>query len=253
MVNLLREFTLEESYLGCINVNGTQILEELIMDIGLSPNDYSFEWIDPAGNPVATTVTYTPQMEGIYTAIATNILTGCSREITTEVTASSPAVVNPIVTTEFFAEEAIIEVGVEGLGNYEYSMDNGPWQLDNTFIDVSAGFHEIRVRDLNGCGISSARVLVIDYPRFFTPNGDGYNDTWHVEGIETRPLATIYIFDRYGKLLKQLSPLGEGWDGTYNGELLPATDYWFKITLDVTFGNDETNIKTYTGHFSLKR
>ena len=253
LVNLLPEFTLEESYLGCINVNGTQILEELIMDIGLSPNDYSFEWIDPAGNPVATTVTYTPQMEGIYTAIATNILTGCSREITTEVTASSPAVVNPIVTTEFFAEEAIIEVGVEGLGNYEYSMDNGPWQLDNTFIDVSAGFHEIRVRDLNGCGISSARVLVIDYPRFFTPNGDGYNDTWHVEGIETRPLATIYIFDRYGKLLKQLSPLGEGWDGTYNGELLPATDYWFKITLDVTFGNDETNIKTYTGHFSLKR
>jgi len=253
LVNLLPEFTLEESYLGCINVNGTQILEEVIMDIGLSPDDYSFEWIDPAGNMVATTVTHTPQMEGIYTAIATNILTGCSREITTEVTASSPAVVNPIVTTEFFAEEAIIEVGVEGLGDYEYSMDNGPWQLDNTFTDVSAGFHEIRVRDLNGCGISSATVLVIDYPRFFTPNGDGYNDTWHIEGIETRPLATIYIFDRYGKLLKQLSPLGEGWDGTYNGELLPATDYWFKITLDVIFGNDETNIKTYTGHFSLKR
>ena len=117
---------------------------------------------------MSTNVTHTPQMEGVYTAIATNILTGCSREITTEVTASSPAVVSPIVTTEFFAEEAIIEVGIEGSGNYEYSIDNGPWQLDNIFTDVSAGFHEIRVRDLNGCGISSATVLVIDYPRFFT-------------------------------------------------------------------------------------
>jgi len=253
LVNLLPEFTLEESYLGCINVNGTQLLDEVIMDIGLSPVDYSFEWIDPTGALVSTNVTHTPQMEGVYTAIATNILTGCSREITTEVTASSPAVVSPIVTTEFFAEEAIVEVGVEGSGDYEYSIDNGPWQLDNIFTDVSAGFHEIRVRDLNGCGISSATVLVIDYPRFFTPNGDGYNDTWHIEGIETRPLATIYIFDRYGKLLKQLNPQGEGWDGTYNGELMPATDYWFKITLDVIFGDDSTNIKTYTGHFSLKR
>ena len=253
LVNLLPEFTLEESYLGCINVNGTQLLDEVIMDIGLSPVDYSFEWIDPTGALVSTNVTHTPQMEGVYTAIATNILTGCSREITTEVTASSPAVVSPIVTTEFFAEEAIVEVGIDGSGDYEYSIDNGPWQLDNIFTDVSAGFHEIRVRDLNGCGISSATVLVIDYPRFFTPNGDGYNDTWHIEGIETRPLATIYIFDRYGKLLKQLNPQGEGWDGTYNGELMPATDYWFKITLDVIFGDDATNIKTYTGHFSLKR
>ena len=158
--------------------------------------------------------------------------------------------VSPIVTTEFFAEEAIVEVGIDGSGDYEYSIDNGPWQLDNIFTDVSAGFHEIRVRDLNGCGISSATVLVIDYPRFFTPNGDGYNDTWQIIGIDTRPLSTIYIFDRYGKLLKQLSPLSEGWDGTFNGKPLPATDYWFSVKYEEP-GTEI--IKTFRAHFSLKR
>ena len=91
---------------------------------------------------------------------------------------------------------------------------------------------------------------MIDYPRFFTPNGDGYNDTWQIIGIDTRPLSKIYIFDRYGKLLKQLSPLSEGWDGTYNGRALPATDYWFTVQYEEP-GTEI--IKTFRAHFSLKR
>ncbi|HET8810447.1 MAG TPA: T9SS type B sorting domain-containing protein, partial [Flavobacteriaceae bacterium] len=69
----------------------------------------------------------------------------------------------------------------------------------------------------------------IDYPKFFTPNGDGYNDTWNIIGISDQPNAQIYIFDRYGKLLKQLSPTGPGWDGTYNGRPMPSSDYWFRV------------------------
>ncbi len=254
LVNLLPEFTLEDSYMGCININGTELIGPTVMVIDLPDDQYTFEWINPTGVVEATTAEHTPLMGGIYTAVATNILTGCVREVTTEVIPSSPAIlVDPVVTTEFFAEEAIIQVDIEGYGDYEYRLDNGPWQTDNTFTDVSGGFHEVTVRDLNGCGISTANVLVIDYPRFFTPNGDGYNDTWRVEGLETRPQASIYIFDRYGKLLKQLSPLGEGWDGTFNGKPLPATDYWFSIKLDVIYGSDESNVKTFTGHFSLKR
>ena len=254
LVNLLPEFTLEDSYMACVDVNGTELIGPTVMLIDLPDNQYTFEWINPAGDLEAITAAHTPLMGGIYTAVATDILTGCRREVTTEVIPSSPAIeVSPIVTTEFFAEEAIIEVGVQGYGDYEYRLDNGPWQTENIFSDASAGFHEVTVRDLNGCGISTATVLVIDYPRFFTPNGDGYNDTWRVEGLETRPLASIYIFDRYGKLLKQLSPFSEGWDGTFNGKPLPATDYWFSITLDVIFGTEESNVKTFTGHFSLKR
>ena len=253
IVNLLPEFFLEDVYLGCVNVNGSELLDPVVMDIGLNPALYSFEWFDPTGTLVSTSVTYTPLVGGTFTAIATNLATGCQNTVTTLVDPSSPPEVSAVVTTEFFADLHVIQASATGEGIYEFSLDDGPWQTSGTFEDVTPGFHSVIARDINGCGTGTTQVLVIDYPHFFTPNGDGYNDTWRVEGIETRPLAKIYIYDRFGKLLKQLSPLGPGWDGTFNGENLPATDYWFTIRLDVVFGEAESVIKEFTGHFSLKR
>ena len=253
IVNLLPEFFLEDVYLGCVNVNGSELLDPVVMDIGLDPALYSFEWFDPTGTLVSTSVTYTPLVGGTFTAIATNLATGCQNTVTTLVDPSSPPEVSAVVTTEFFADLHVIQASATGEGIYEFSLDDGPWQTSGTFEDVTPGFHSVIARDVNGCGTGTTQVLVIDYPHFFTPNGDGYNDTWRVEGIETRPLAKIYIYDRFGKLLKQLSPLGPGWDGTFNGENLPATDYWFTIRLDVVFGEAESVIKEFTGHFSLKR
>ena len=92
---------------------------------------------------------------------------------------------------------------------------------------------------------------MIGYPQFFTPNGDGINDTWQIIGIEGIPISQIYIFDRFGKLLKQLDPDGIGWDGTYNGAEMPATDYWFKIIY--LEGDTTPTQKEFTAHFSLKR
>ena len=253
IVNLLPEFFLEDVYLGCVNVNGSELLDPVVMDIGLDPALYSFEWFDPTGTLVSTSVTYTPLVGGTFTAIATNLATGCQNTVTTLVDPSSPPEVSAVVTTEFFADLHVIQASATGEGIYEFSLDDGPWQTSGTFEDVTPGFHSVIARDINGCGTGTTQVLVIDYPHFFTPNGDGYNDTWRVEGIETRPLAKIYIYDRFGKLLKQLSPLGPGWDGTFNGENLPATDYWFTIRLDVVFGEAESVIKEFTGHFSLKR
>ena len=87
----------------------------------------------------------------------------------------------------------------------------------------------------------------MDYPKYFTPNGDGYNDTWYIKNLDKRNLenSIITFFDRYGKLIKQISGTSEGWNGTFNGEILPSTDYWFTIEL--------TNGKTIKGHFALKR
>lgn len=85
----------------------------------------------------------------------------------------------------------------------------------------------------------------INYPKFFTPNGDSYNDSWHINGLKD---CTIYIFDRYGKLIKMLQDSEPGWDRTYNGSVLPATDYWFKA--DYSDGGNKKELK---GHFALKR
>ena len=253
IVNVLPEFDLEDTYLGCVNVNGSELLDPVVMDIGLDPAFYSFEWFDSTGGLVGTEVTYTPLVAGTFTAVATNMDTGCQNSDTALVEPSSPPEVSAVVTTEFFADMHIIEASATGEGIYEFSLDDGPWQSEGLFEDVTPGFHTVIARDLNGCGTGTTQVLVIDYPHFFTPNGDGFNDTWQVEGIETRPLAKIYIYDRYGKLLKQINPNSQGWDGTFNGENLPATDYWFTIRLDLVFGEDESIIKEFSGHFSLIR
>ncbi|TRW24005.1 T9SS type B sorting domain-containing protein, partial [Flavobacterium zepuense] len=93
-------------------------------------------------------------------------------------------------------------------------------------------------------------VSVIDYPHYFTPNGDGYHDEWNIIGMQNLPQARIYIFDRYGKLLKQISPSSapSGWDGTFNGNPVPSDDYWFTITYP-----EGAVTKEFKAHFTLKR
>ena len=92
--------------------------------------------------------------------------------------------------------------------------------------------------------------MVLDYPVYFTPNGDGYNETWNIYSIANYPDAKIYIFDRFGKLLKQISPLGDGWNGTYNGNPMPTSDYWFTVE----YTDPATNTKkNFRAHFTLKR
>ena len=81
-----------------------------------------------------------------------------------------------------------------------------PYQDSGVFEGVTPGLHTVYIRDKNGCATVSDTVFVIDYPKFFSPNGDGMNDTWMIYGIDGIPISQIYIFDRYGKLLKQLGP-----------------------------------------------
>ena len=118
--------------------------------------------------------------------------------------------------------------------------------LSNIFSNLVAGEYTVYVQDKKGCGIITRNFLILDYPKFFTPNNDGYNDIWFIKNLERRNLeeSIITIFDRYGKLLKQFKE-SEGWNGTFNNELLPASDYWFSMEL--------SNGKTVKGHFSLIR
>ncbi|WP_298307986.1 T9SS type B sorting domain-containing protein [Flavobacterium sp.] len=156
--------------------------------------------------------------------------------------------------TNAFSENQTITVSVEGWGTYQYSLDDGPRQDSPIFENVSFGSHLITVWDTEG-GLTSScdalfieQVQVIDYPLYFTPNGDGIHDTWNIVGLDGQPNAKIYIFDRFGKLLKQISSTGQGWDGTYNGEPLPSTDYWFTVDY-----NEQESQKQFKAHFSLKR
>ena len=169
----------------------------------------------------------------------------------TEVIESELPVLTVSITSEAFTgNNTIVAIGETTNTNttFEYSLDNGPWQDDGVFTDVSAGNRTVIARDKNGCGLVSKSIFVIDYPLYFTPNGDGFHDTWNVVGLEGQPSTKIYIFDRFGKLIKQISSTAQGWDGTYNGVPMPSTDYWF--TVDYT---EQDVVKQFRAHFSLKR
>jgi gliding motility-associated-like protein len=250
-VDLLPNFDLADEYILCVNTNGTEVVGPPLLDTGLSEADYDFEWrVDGAVITDATSSSYLALQGGNYTVLVTNSDSGCQNTDTAIVTESDPPIVSAVLTTVAFTDSNVIKASATGTSVYEFSLDNGPWQDSGIFENVSAGEHVVKARDLNGCGIGITTILVIDYPHYFTPNGDGYHDTWNIVGIETQTNAKIYIFDRYGKLLKQLSPTGSGWNGTFMGALLPTNDYWFTVEYDEPKNGER---KLFKAHFTLKR
>jgi len=171
---------------------------------------------------------------------------GCTKTKKLAVTVSEIATITGATINDFAGNENSVLIQYTGVGNYEFSLDGSYFQ-DNPFFDrIAPGTYTIYARDKNGCGLSIPYVIyVLDYPRYFTPNGDGYNDVWRIKNLDLFPKATITLFDRYGKLLKQISSSGSGWNGTFNGYELPADDYWFNLN----FGDG----KVIKDHFSLKR
>ncbi|MBD0824058.1 T9SS type B sorting domain-containing protein [Aestuariibaculum marinum] len=172
---------------------------------------------------------------------------GCSLRKDFNLIESEIADIN-FTTKVDFADPNSITVDVSGIGNYVYILDNGEPQTSNVFNNITFGLHQVTIRDLNGCEDVITEVFVFDIPKFFTPNNDGTFDTWHVIGINQLPGTLVYIYDRYGKLLKTLTHNSIGWDGTFNGHPMPSNDYWF--VAKIIQNGTPFEVK---GHFALKR
>ncbi len=133
---------------------------------------------------------------------------------------------------------------------YTYRVDKGEWQEDALFEQLTYALHTAYAKDATGCEGSvmfSITAPAISIPEFFTPQGDGVNDTWDVVNIlDSYPNATVTIYDRFGKKVAELNGSTSEWDGTYNGTPLPSTDYWYTVNIP------EID-KVYNGHFTLLR
>ena len=237
---------LEEEIIICLPTTDA-LIDGGILD-GSPTTDYQFNWftnIGPLGIITPTLLVTTPD---VYSVNVTNIF-GCKNTRVITVTGSEIATIQSIDVVDL-ADVNSITINVTGLGDYEFALDdvNGPYRDSNFFENVPMGLHDIYVRDKNGCGsLGPVTVAVLGIPNYFTPNGDGYNDYWNVKGVSAQfnYLSAIYIFDRFGKLLKQIGTTGLGWDGTFNGYQMPADDYWYNIKFE-----DGRSAK---GHFTLKR
>jgi gliding motility-associated-like protein len=184
---------------------------------------------------------------GLYTItvgrISGNTTCESSKEIL--VLSSNIAQIEFIESSEWSLLDNNITIHVNGIGDYEYSLDGINYQNSNEFNGLEAKNYTVYVNDKNGCGVAVEDIYLVIYPKFFTPNNDGYNDTWQIFHYIDINFVNLSIFDRYGKLIKKIDPNGIGWDGKLHEKELPSADYWFHL--------EDENGKIYYGHFTLKR
>ena len=207
----------------------------------ISPNGISGTWLPSnIDNTTSGAYVFTPDASQCATVKKINVTVYPSNTLQTITW----------TVTDAFSKNQIVTITASATGNYLYQLDSGPFQTSPIFENVNSGTHTITVEDANGCSapLTENDVLVIGYPKYFTPNGDTYNDTWNIFELKDQLSSRIYIFDRYGKLLKDISPKGTGWDGTYIGQPMPAADYWFTVEYE-----EQGVVKKFKSHFSLKR
>ncbi|AWA29848.1 hypothetical protein HYN48_07015 [Flavobacterium magnum] len=229
---------------------------------GTGAGSYSFTWTDADGVVVATTPNLQTTEAGTYelTIRANGVATCESAPIPVTIIESARPASVEVETTGWFTDHQTITVkAIPYIGtntdNFVYSLDGQEPQTEPVFTDVSGGIHEILVSDVNGCGATPApfSVELVSSPAYFTPNGDGVNDVWKLNGTNNIPsgsVSSIQIFDRYGKLVKQITSDGPGWDGTISGQQLPADDYWFTL---IYVDPLTMKPKEFKSHFSLVR
>ena len=265
VVNPLPTFTVDDDTLVCLN------LDPIPIGVTSSEGNYTYTWTHtyngvnspfPSSGP-----TIFIGVGGIYYVTATDVATGCERTLSIFVEESEIASFDldkngSVSESEYdhFIEVSDItdndnnKIRIKniedlGMGDYEFALydPTGPYQVSQLFENVRPGIHMLYVRDKKGCGIAEIEVSVIGYKKYFTPNGDGIHDTWRILGINEsfQPGSKIYIFDRYGKLIKELDPASDGWDGLYSARPMPQSDYWFRVYLE--------DGREFKGHFSLVR
>jgi gliding motility-associated-like protein len=198
--------------------------------------------------------TYEATQKGKYSVTVINNDTYCTGETFAKVESFQIPSDVIIKLSAAFADSNFVNVEVVGgTGPFQYQLDDTSFQDSNVFRDLSFGEHLITIKDNSKCTLISKPITILGYPKFFTPNNDGYNDYWNIPNYKNFFQAQISIFDRYGKLIKEIAPKDLGWDGYYDGSLMPATDYWFSLNYIEKKLNGDLESKLFKAHFSLKR
>ena len=231
-VNIFNPIGFEDETLYLCNKNPIQIAV---------PNSYSsYLW-----STGATTNSSTVLNQGNYTVEVTNA-DGCKKTKIFHVLESSSATITSIDVNDFLENNNTVLINYTGIGAYEFSLDGIYFQNSPLFYNVLAGEYQVTINDIYGCSTTTSNLFyVLDFPQFFTPNDDGYNDFWKIPNIESQANWKIYIYDRYGKFIKKMTSNDDGWDGKLNNIPLPSDDYWFYLVLN--------NTKVIKSHFALKR
>ncbi|WP_298550723.1 T9SS type B sorting domain-containing protein [uncultured Algibacter sp.] len=249
-IDKLPDIVENETIFYCLNTYPQTISIDAAL-INDTPNNYTYNWSNGESD-------YEIQINeaGTYTVDVINA-NGCFKTRTVIIKPSNTATFSTPsfnINNEFSSNVSVtVFINEDSLDTYQFALlgaDNQIYrgfQDSNIFENIYPGIYTINVKEIkNNCGTIDLPVSVIGYPKFFTPNNDGVNDTWQILGVseQFQSNSLINIYDRFGKLLKQISPTEKGWNGTLNGNVLPADDYWFSVKLE--------DGRLFKNHFTLK-
>lgn len=234
---------------NCVNENRTPISLEISPSPEDTPEIFS---ICPGDSIVLDAtlpdITYlwstdetTPQItvseSGTY-SVERTINDGCSSIKEFEVIVNEAAVIQNIRS-----DGNNIIIDLENEGDFLFAIDDEDFQSSPIFENVPGGRYNISIQN-NDCGTENREFIHLVIPQYFTPNNDGFNDFFRIPADRFFDTFSIYIFDRFGKLIVAGEQAPFEWDGTYQGKPLPSQDFWYKIVIDGI---------TYTGHVTLIR
>ncbi|MDR3705441.1 MAG: T9SS type B sorting domain-containing protein [Paludibacteraceae bacterium] len=245
-INAVPSFPFVRNYTTCAT-SGLVSWNNLVKTSSGTVNWYDSSAKTTTINPINVSKS-TPKKTTLYASVVSTA--GCESPA---VPVSVTVYENPNITSVDKTDLNNIKLTViSGTAPYNYAMGSSAGVFSE-IADLGAvgfGLHEITVVDTNGCKADTSFVIEevpLNPAKYFTPNGDGSNDTWTIENIAYYPKSEIYIYDRFGKQVAYYKGADfEGWNGVYLGNPLPSTDYWYVILVRETG-------KRLTGHFLLKR
>ncbi|HYW95558.1 MAG TPA: gliding motility-associated C-terminal domain-containing protein [Bacteroidales bacterium] len=198
---------------------------------GQSP--YAFNWSDGS-----TTQTISGLPAGDLSVTVTDTH-GCSGTATASIGQPGKLTISGAIIPASCPEAADGSIAVSASGGispygFAWNEDNYPGEEK---MNLEPGTYAVTVTDANGC--SAAESFVVGYddelclriPEIITPNNDGLNDTWMIEGLGLFPDVVVEVYDRWGKRVFYSHGYNQPWDGTWNGIELPMESYHFVIDL----------------------
>lgn len=229
------QFTSTAALPVCTNYQAFQISQVQLQNTLAGTGVYS-------GAGVSATGMFDPAVAGAgdhiitYTYTANN---GCSASSTVTIT------VNPTPIADAGPDKGVLEGGYVELTPtlvtnipVQYSWSPATY-LDNPAVSNPKAAppmdftYQLTVisdkgcKDTNSVFVKLLKNLVI--PNIFSPNGDGINDRWVIDYLNSYPGAVVQIYNRYGQLVQRFVNYTTPWDGKINGQDAPVGTYYYII------------------------
>jgi len=166
---------------------------------------------------------------------------GCNASDSIRINVSKKPVAFAGAEIQLFEGQSVMLNGIARGTNVQFRWSPSTYMTNSNSLTPTVTPHDtisylLTVTSNDGCGIATDKVFVRVYqkvivPNAFSPNGDGINDVWNIEKLQTYNNVVVTVFNRYGQIVFNSVGYSKRWDGMYNGRPLPFGTYYYTLDL----------------------